>query len=203
MVELGCGSGETAAELGRAGHEVLGSRLRRARWSSSLATEPRGAVSSRHLDVGGDPGVRMRDRDRRGPRLRGRGQGHQGRAPRPLRAGAHRRSRPAGSSSSTSRRRDGCPAGEDSAFRVGEDWAILYTAQEDSKGRKLQRRITTFRKIAGGATYRRTEEVHRLRLWRPGEVEEMLRDARFKVQTRRGYGPRSFAPGHRVFVARA
>ena len=57
------------------------------------------------------------------------------------------------------------PAGEDSAFRVGEDWAILYTAQEDSKGRKLQRRITTFRTISGGATYRRSEEVHRLRLW--------------------------------------
>jgi hypothetical protein len=95
------------------------------------------------------------------------------------------------------------PTGEDSAFRVGDDWAILYTATEERESHKLQRRITTFRRIREGATYRRSEEVHRIRLWPPAEIEEMLRDARFKVQTRRGYGGRSFAPGHRVFVARA
>ena len=95
------------------------------------------------------------------------------------------------------------PAGEGSAFRAGDDWAILYTASEDRKGRKLQRRITTFRRISGGATYRRSEEIHRLRLWPAREIEDMLREARFKVHSRRAYGPRQFAPGHRVFVARA
>lgn len=94
------------------------------------------------------------------------------------------------------------PTGEDSAFRIGDDWAIVYTANEDEVGQKLQRRITTFRKISGGATYRRTEEVHRLRLWNPREIEDALRDAHFKVQSRRGYAGRAFAPGHRVFVAR-
>ena len=92
------------------------------------------------------------------------------------------------------------PGGEDSAFRVGDDWAILYTAHE--AGPRLQRRITTFRRIGGGATYRRTEEVHRLRLWSAREVDKMLRDARFRVQVRRGYGGGAFAPGHRVFIAR-
>lgn len=95
------------------------------------------------------------------------------------------------------------PGGEDSAFRVGEDWAILYTASEDARGGRLVRRITTFRRIGGGATYRRTEEVHRLRLWHPDDVADMLREARFRVQVRRGYARGgSFAPGHRVFVAR-
>jgi SAM-dependent methyltransferase len=93
------------------------------------------------------------------------------------------------------------PGGEDSAFRVGEDWAILYTATESAP--TLQRRITTFRRIGGGATYRRTEEIHRLRLWQVREIDEMLRDARFRVQVRRGYAGGAFAPGHRVFIARA
>ena len=93
------------------------------------------------------------------------------------------------------------PGGEESDFRVGEDWAILYTATE--AGPRLQRRITTFRRIGGGATYRRTEEVHRLRLWHTREIDKMLREARFRVQIRRGYGGRVLAPGHRVFIARA
>ena len=93
------------------------------------------------------------------------------------------------------------PGGEDSAFRVGDDWAILYTANE--AGPRLQRRITTFRRIGGGATYRRTEEVHRLRLWPAREIDKMLRDARFRVQVRRSYAGGAFAPGHRVFIGRA
>ncbi|HYH61203.1 MAG TPA: class I SAM-dependent methyltransferase [Solirubrobacterales bacterium] len=202
VVELGCGSGETAAELGVAGHEVLGvdasramvelarhrapeARFRVGTWTTEKIPECECVIAIGEVlgYVGAAKGTKAELRDLFG------------------------RVRTALTSGglfvfdlATPGR---VPAGEDSAFRVGEDWAILYTAQEDSKGRKLQRRITTFRKIAGGATYRRTEEVHRLRLWRPGEIEAMLRDARFKVQTRRGYGPRSFAPGHRVFVARA
>lgn len=93
------------------------------------------------------------------------------------------------------------PGGEQSAFRVGDDWAILYTATES--GGRLQRRITAFRRIGGGATYRRTEEIHRLRLWPVREIDQLLRDAHFRVQVRRGYGKGAFAPGHRVFIARA
>jgi SAM-dependent methyltransferase len=93
------------------------------------------------------------------------------------------------------------PGGEESAFATGQDWACLYTASES--GPHLQRRITTFRRIDGGATYRRTEEVHRLRLWHAREIDKMLRDARFRVQIRRGYGGGALASGHRVFIARA
>lgn len=202
VIELGCGSGATAAALTEAGHDVLGIDASRAMvaLARSRAPDARFRVGS-WVDepipecdavlaigevlgyVGSAQGTKAELRD-----LFGR-----------VRSAI----RPGGLFVFDLATPGRVPAGEDSAFRVGEDWAILYTASEDKNGRKLQRRITTFRKIAGGATYRRSEEIHRLRLWRPGEIEEMLRDARFKVQTRRGYGGRSFAPGHRVFVARA
>ena len=202
VIELGCGSGATAAALSEAGHEVLGidasramvalarsraplARFRVGSWVDAPIPECDAVLAIGEVlgYVGSAQGTKAELRDLFG-RVR------------------------------SSLRPDGLfvfdlatpgrvPTGEDSAFRVGDDWAILYTAQEDAKGRKLQRRITTFRRISGGATYRRSEEVHRLRLWRTAEIEEMLRDARFKVQSRRGYGGRSFAPGHRVFVARA
>ena len=202
VIELGCGSGVTASALSEAGYEVLGidasramialarsrapaARFRVGSWVDAPIPECDAVLAIGEVlgYVGTASGTKAELRD-----LFGR---------------VRTALAPGGLFVFDLATPGRVPAGEDSAFRVGDDWAILYTAQEDSKGRKLQRRITTFRKIAGGATYRRTEEVHRLRLWRPGEVEEMLRDARFKVQTRRGYGPRSFAPGHRVFVARA
>lgn len=202
VIELGCGSGATAAALSEAGHKVIGIDASRAMvaLARSRAPEARFRIGS-WVDapipecdavlaigevlgyVGSASGTKAELRD-----LFGR-----------VRSSL----RPGGLFIFDLATPGRVPTGEDSAFRAGEDWAILYTAQEDRKGRKLQRRITTFRRISGGATYRRSEEVHRLRLWPAAEIEEMLREARFRVQTRRGYGGRSFAPGHRVFVARA
>ncbi len=202
VVELGCGSGATAAALADAGHQVLGidasramvelarnralgARFRVGSWVDEEipACDAVLAIGEVLGYVGSAHGTKAELRD-----LFGRVRSAIG---------------PKGLFVFDLATPGRVPAGEDSAFRVGDDWAILFTVQEDAKGRKLQRRITTFRKIAGGATYRRSEEVHRLRLWRTQDIEEMLRDARFKVNTRRGYGGRSFAPGHRVFVARA
>lgn len=202
VIELGCGSGATAVALSEAGHDVLGIDASRAMIGLARARAPEasfrvGSWTDQPIDecdavlaigevlgyVGSAKGTKEELRN-----LFGR-----------VRSAL----RPGGIFVFDLATPGRVPTGEDSAYRVGDDWAILFVAHEDAKGRKLQRRITTFRKIAGGATYRRTEEVHRLRLWRPSEVEDMLRDAHFKVQTRRGYGPRSFAPGHRVFVARA
>ena len=202
VIELGCGSGATAAALTEAGHDVLGIDASRAMvaLARSRAPEARFRVGSwvdepipecdAVLAIGEVLGYV------------GSAQGTKGELS-DLFGRVRSALRPGGLFIFDLATPGRVPVGEDSAFRVGEDWAILYTASEDKNGRKLQRRITTFRKIAGGATYRRSEEIHRLRLWRPGEIEEMLRDAHFKVQTRRGYAGRSFAPGHRVFVARA
>ncbi len=202
VIELGCGSGATAAALSEAGHDVLGVDASRAMVALARTRAPEAkfrvgswvdapipqcdavlAIGEVLGYVGSAKGTKAELRD-----LFGR-----------VRSAL----RPGGLFVFDLATPGRVPAGEDSAFRAGEDWAILYTASEDTKGRKLQRRITTFRRISGGATYRRSEEVHRLRLWPAAEIEEMLRDARFTVQTRRGYAGRSFAPGHRVFIGRA
>ena len=202
VIELGCGSGATAAALSEAGYEVLGidasramialarsraplARFRVGSWVDAPIPECDAVLAIGEVlgYVGSASGTKAELRD-----LFGR-----------VRSSL----RPGGLFVFDLATPGRVPAEEDSAFRAGDDWAILYTASEDRKDRKLQRRITTFRRISGGATYRRSEEVHRLRLWPAVEIEEMLREARFKVQTRRGYAGRSFAPGHRVFVARA
>ena len=202
VVEIGCGSGETAAALTEAGHEVLGidasramiamarsrapdARFRVGSWVDEQIPECDAVIAIGEVlgYVGAAQGTKAELRD-----LFGR-----------VRSALS----PGGAFVFDLATPGRVPTGETSAFRTGDDWAILYAAREDTKGRKLERRMTTFRKIAGGATYRRSEEIHRLRLWRTAEIETMLRDARFKVQSRRGYGGGAFAPGHRVFVARA
>ena len=82
----------------------------------------------------------------------------------------------------------------------GQDWAILIDVDEDKSRRLLTRRITSFRKV--GKLYRRSEETHRLRLYRPPDVAAMLRRAGFRARIVRGYGKLRFKPGHHGFVAR-
>ncbi|HKQ62101.1 MAG TPA: methyltransferase domain-containing protein [Candidatus Polarisedimenticolaceae bacterium] len=82
----------------------------------------------------------------------------------------------------------------------GRDWAVLVHAEEDRRTRRLTRRITSFRKV--GACYRRTVEVHRLRLWDPRKLSAQLRRVGFRVRVLRGYGQLRFAPGHVGFLAR-
>ncbi len=82
----------------------------------------------------------------------------------------------------------------------GDDWAILLRAEEDTATMRLNRRIVTFRKI--GELYRRTEEIHNLNLYHPGDLAPMLRVAGFQVRTLRSYGDQPFARGHTAFAAR-
>jgi hypothetical protein len=83
-------------------------------------------------------------------------------------------------------------------FTEGEDWVVLVEKEED--GETLTRRITTFRKA--GDYYRRSDEVHRQRLYRAPEVAGELRRVGFRVRMMRRYG-RYRLPGARAaFVAR-
>lgn len=201
IVELGSGSGATAAALAEAGHDVLGIDASRAMVELARSRAP---------------GARFRLgswTDAEIPRCDavlaiGEVLGYTGAAKgtkaelRSLFGRVAAALRPGGLFVFDLATPGRVPGGEHSAFRVGPDWAIFYGASEDARGARLVRRITTFRRIGGGATYRRSEEVHRLRLWYPDDVKTMLREARFRVQVRRGYGSESFAPGHRVFIAR-
>jgi hypothetical protein len=75
---------------------------------------------------------------------------------------------------------------------------VLVETHEE--GDLLTRRITSFRER--GAGYRRSEDVHRQRLYRPGEILALLRAAGFRARTRRRYGEVSQGPGRHVYVAR-
>ncbi|HVP50908.1 MAG TPA: class I SAM-dependent methyltransferase [Terriglobales bacterium] len=83
------------------------------------------------------------------------------------------------------------------AHAQGKDWAILFEAVP---GRDLLiRRMTTFRKV--GKLYRRSQEIHRLRLYRGSDVAGELRAAGFTVRVLHAYGHMPLPPGCTAFVA--
>jgi SAM-dependent methyltransferase len=83
-------------------------------------------------------------------------------------------------------------------WSAGEDWAVL---SEKAEGRgTMTRRIVSFRKV--GEHYRRDGEVHRVRLYDPGEVEGSLGRTGFEVKTLGAYGDYPLGQNHAAFVAR-
>ena len=84
--------------------------------------------------------------------------------------------------------------------REGRDWAVLVEVDEDTRSKRLTRRITTFRKV--GSLFSRDEEVHRLRLYKRSEVARELRAAGFRVRTLRSYGDQPMIDGCIAFLAR-
>jgi SAM-dependent methyltransferase len=193
VVELGCGAGVTARRLTDAGHEVLGidqsealialarERAPRARFRvGSFVTEPLPecdavlAISEvlNYLVDEGNTRAAL-------PSLFGR---------------IHAALRPGGlfvfdlAGPQVLRERR--------TWDAGGDWAVLVEARVE--GDVLARRITSFRERAGG--YRRSEELHRQRVYAPAEILPLLRAAGFRARTRRAY----FAwPGRTVYVARS
>ena len=89
--------------------------------------------------------------------------------------------------------------GQSRVHTEGDGWAVLMTAEEDSRRKLLTRRITTFRRT--GKLYRRSEEVHRLRLVPPDEIERQLCDAGFRVRVLGTYGSKPFLPGVTGYLA--
>ncbi len=89
--------------------------------------------------------------------------------------------------------------GQARRFMEGEGWAVLVDAEEDRERALLTRRITSFKRQ--GELYRRQAEEHRLRLHKPGEVLQALRQAGFRARVLRGYGTLRFPPGWRGFLA--
>lgn len=82
--------------------------------------------------------------------------------------------------------------------RVGGDkWSVI--AIKDSDGKRLTRRVLTFRQING--VTRRDEEVHVLELYEREELLAILRQAGFRVRVRRSYGTYRLPKGHAVYVA--
>lgn len=84
--------------------------------------------------------------------------------------------------------------GSDSAnerYWLKDDWAMLRKASEDEKRRTLTREMTVFRRV--GKLYRRSDEVHRLRLYPREKIRTLLEDIGFRVRLLDRYGEEPFA----------
>ncbi len=82
---------------------------------------------------------------------------------------------------------------------VRDDWAVISESRESAEKRELTRTITLFR--AHNGAWRRTDEVHRLRLHDPAEMGELLQKAGFTVQKLDSYANSPFPPGYTAFLA--
>jgi SAM-dependent methyltransferase len=85
-------------------------------------------------------------------------------------------------------------------FTEGPGWAVLAEKREDLRKCTLTRRIITFRKA--GATYRRDEEVHNQRLFKATDLAKELRRMGFRVRTVRSYGEHPLLPRRAALIAR-
>jgi SAM-dependent methyltransferase len=197
VVELGCGSGILARELTKTGRPVLGvdispamirlarKRAPRARFrvnSFRTAVLPRCAAVAA---IGEVFSYRFDGRADLAPLLRR----------------IHRALEPGGvllfDVAAPGRVKGAQPVRK---FVEREDWAVFVTLEQDARRRILTRTITSFRRLGRG--HRRTEEVHRQRLFRRTEVEKLLRAAGFEVRTLAGYGRSRFPRGQIGFLAR-
>ncbi len=83
----------------------------------------------------------------------------------------------------------------------GDGWAVLVEAGESPPSRILTRSIETFRRTGG--LYRRSREVHAVRLFSAAALPDMLAACGFKVETAKCYGSQQLLPRRRVlFCAR-
>lgn len=92
------------------------------------------------------------------------------------------------------------PGGASKTFSEGPDWVVLNEKTEDRERGTMTRRIVSFRKT--GEHYRRDDEVHRVRLYGPEEVEEWLGRVGFEVTVLRAFEDHSLGENHAAFVAR-
>jgi SAM-dependent methyltransferase len=85
------------------------------------------------------------------------------------------------------------------SFTEGEDWIVLVEKQEDLGQQILTRQIITLRQV--GELYRRTDEVHRQRLFNTTALAEELNQIGFQVETMESYGQFSLPPARVAFIA--
>lgn len=84
-------------------------------------------------------------------------------------------------------------------FSEGEDWIVLVEKREDRTHRLLTRRIISLRQI--GDLYRRSEEIHRQRLFEVNTLMADLIQIGFQVQTMDRWGQFSLPPARVAVIA--
>lgn len=228
VVELGCGSGISAAHLLESGYRVLGidisaamlalarrraprGRFKRGAWRTAplprcAAVTALGETLNYRFDAGADEAALWRLFDRAFDALLPGGLFIFDLATPSRRTGTSGGGRRAPLNPSAAgpvrvqRADDRAGVTRYSRHTAQRDWAMLLDVEVDPRRCELTRRITTFRRI--GSVYRRSGETHRLRLYRPSEVAARLRATGFRVRILRGYGDLEFPRGLSGFLAR-
>jgi len=85
------------------------------------------------------------------------------------------------------------------SWRSGEDWAILVETTENQSERRLVRSIETFRRVDGA--YRRSHEIHQVRLFDIPALCAWLVTCGFSVETSSSYGAQQLPPRRHAFFA--
>jgi SAM-dependent methyltransferase len=199
VVDLGCGSGLWARVLTDAGYDVLGVDYSAAMIALARKRAPKARFRrASYLDVDlppcdavtsiGECFNYLFDRDDDAPLER-------------LFRRIHAALRPGGVLLFDVLGPGQVPAGKrPQGHRSGDDWAVLVEREEDTDRHRLTRHITTFRRV--GRLYRRSEEVHRLQLYRGRDVAATLARIGFRVRLMRGYGDFRLRRGHVAVAAR-
>lgn len=199
VVELGCGSGEFAARVCEAGYDVLGYDISAAMLELARRRAPRAEFrQASFLDVEFPPCAAvcstgeifnyLFDARNGAARLK------------KLFKQVHQALEPGGLFFFDFATPGRVAGGRTSAFRQGDDWACLFSAEEDARRGTLTRDITTFRRV--GELFRRDHETHRLKLFKKSELSQWLRDLGFRARSLASYGEYQFPPGYASFAAR-
>jgi SAM-dependent methyltransferase len=93
----------------------------------------------------------------------------------------------------------GEPSLANRTWRSGEDWAVLVETTENQNEKSLIRDIQAFRRI--GDTYRRSHEVHHVRLFDISRLHNELAASGFAIETSQSYGAQQLPPRRHAFFA--
>ena len=81
----------------------------------------------------------------------------------------------------------------------GDNWAVLVETTEDQAQRTLVRNIEVFRRVS--EAYRRSREVHRIRLFDIPTLCHQLASCGFATETAQAYGAQKLPPRRHAFFA--
>ena len=201
VVDLGCGGGHWAGALGQEGYDVLGVDLSPAQINLARARAPRARFATGSLlsakipacdavtAIGEIVNYQFDPAHSRASLSR-------------LFRRVHAALRPGGLFVFDVAGPDRVPGTLPASFwKEGADWSIHVEVDGNSHSRWMTRKIVCFRKNAAGR-YRRTEELHRLRLFHPAEVAAELDTIGFRATVKPGYGRFRLYPGMHAIVAR-
>ena len=201
VVDLGCGSGRWAHALGEAGYDVLGvdlspAMIRLAKKRAPLARFATGSLLSVELPacdavtaIGEIVNYRFDPKHSRAAVSR-------------LFRRVHAALRPGGLFVFDVAGPDRVPAEVPVKYwKEDTDWAIHVEVDGNAQSRWMSRKIVCFRGSAAGH-YRRSEELHRLRLFDPNEVVAELQKIGFRAKVQKGYGRFRLYPGRHAIIAR-